>query len=77
VERESGGRRFPPILVGAAIFQPTFSRGLKNTTFEVWAQATPQAEVLPETFRVRWWAYRAGNDRGVVDYMPPSPGLGQ
>jgi hypothetical protein len=74
VEAETGSRRFPPILVGAVVHQPLFSKGTSNTTFEIWAQATPRAEILPETFRVRWWAYRVGSDLGVTDYMPPIPG---
>jgi hypothetical protein len=71
---EGGGfRRFPPVLLGAAIQPPGISRGLARTTFQIWAQSTPRGEFLPETFRVRWWAYRPGTDFGVTDYMPPAP----
>lgn len=71
---EGGGfRRFPSVLLGAAILPPGYIRGLKNTTFEIWARATERVGVLPETFRVRWWAYRPGRDHGVIDYMPPLP----
>jgi hypothetical protein len=74
---EGGGfRRFPSILLGAAIQPPRLSRGLGTTTFQIWAQATPRAEILPDTFRVRWWAYRPGKDLGVIDYMPPEPSGG-
>lgn len=70
-EAETGFRRFPPVLLGAVVFQPPFRRGEQNTRFEIWAQATPRAQILPDAFRVRWWAYRVGNDLGVIDYMPP------
>jgi hypothetical protein len=73
---EGGGfRRFQSVLLGAVILPPTgIVRGFgKSTTFEIWAQATPRAEILPAAFRVRWWAYRPGNDQGVIDYTPPPP----
>lgn len=72
---EGGGfRRFQSILLGAVVTPPPrIGKGLENTTFEIWAQASPRAEILPDEFRVRWWAYRAGRDQGVVDYMPPPP----
>ena len=69
---EGGGfRRFPSVLVGTTILPPGSSKDFKNTTFEIWAQATRKSEVLPELFRVRWWAYRAGRDLGTIDYTPP------
>lgn len=68
---EGGGfRRFPSVLLGAAIVQPGIRRGFGTTTFQIWAQAAPRAEFLPDLFRVRWWAYRPGKDLGVIDYMP-------
>jgi len=71
---EGGGfRRFQSILLGAVVLQPGISRGFPSTTFEIWAQATPRAEVLPDEFRVRWWAYKAGRDQGVIDYTPEAP----
>jgi hypothetical protein len=74
---EGGGfRRFQSILLGAVVLPPTaISKGFRNTTFEIWAQATPRAEVLPVAFRVRWWAYRPGQDLGVIDFTPPPPVL--
>ncbi|HEX8146426.1 MAG TPA: DUF2793 domain-containing protein [Pyrinomonadaceae bacterium] len=71
---EGGGfRRFPSILLGAAIQPPGLRRGLSTTTFQIWAQASDRVGILPETFRVRWWAYRPGRDLGVIDYTPPQP----
>lgn len=68
---EGGGfRRFPSILLGADIHQPNISKGFSTTTFQIWARATLKAELLPDSFRVRWWAYRPGKDLGVIDYMP-------
>ena len=68
---EGGGfQRFPPVLLGADIQQPGIRRGFGTTTFQIWAQAAPRAQFLPDVFRVRWWAYRPGKDLGVIDYMP-------
>jgi hypothetical protein len=71
---EGGGfRRFPSILLGAAIQPPGIKSGLGTTTFQIWAQATDRVGSLPDTFRVRWWAYRPGRDLGEIDYTPPQP----
>lgn len=75
---QEGGdfRRFQSVLLGAVVLPPTaIGKGFRNTTFEIWAQATPKAEVLPDAFRVRWWAYRPGNDLGVINFTPPPPVL--
>ena len=67
---EGGGfRQFPSVMVGAAIL-PGGIRTAGNTTFEIWAKATPKTESLPLAFRVRWWAYRAGTDFGTIFFSP-------
>ena len=50
---------FPPVSLAARIF-PTLDEKGANSTFEIWAHTAGKAESLPEVFRVRWWAYRAG-----------------
>jgi hypothetical protein len=71
-------RHYPSILLGASIVPPGIIRGPSvSTTFQIWAHATPRAEILPDAFRVRWWAYRPGKDLGVIDYMPPAPAFAQ
>lgn len=72
---EGGGfRRFQSILLGAVVIPPSsFGKGIRSTTFEIWAQATERVGILPDAFRVRWWAYKPGKDLGVIDYTPPAP----
>ncbi|HEX7317677.1 MAG TPA: DUF2793 domain-containing protein [Pyrinomonadaceae bacterium] len=65
-------RRFPSILLGATIL-PSGLGNLKNTTFEIWARASERIAFLPDSFRVRWWAYKPGKDLGVIDYAPLTP----
>ena len=72
---EGGGfRRFQSVQLAAVVTPPSgFGKGIRNTTFEIWAQATERAGILPDAFRVRWWAYKVGKDLGTIDYMPQVP----
>ncbi|MET0649607.1 MAG: DUF2793 domain-containing protein [Pyrinomonadaceae bacterium] len=68
-----GFRQFPPVMLGAAILPGGFGRTGGNSTFEIWAKATPRSDVLPDAFSVRWWAYKPGHDLGTIFFSPKPP----
>jgi hypothetical protein len=66
-------QHFPEVILAANIFpaavSPDSKEGLVgNSTFQIWAHATMRGEVLPQFFRVHWWAYRAGKNFGEMPF---------